>query len=259
MTAKGLYVYCVAKGDREESLDLRGIEGTALWALTDQGLVAIVQECEPRPFASADQKVFANWLLIHQNIVDLAWERYETIIPFGFDTVILPTNGNSARQNLNAWLEKESAEVKRKLEYLKNKAEYGVQVLWDPNVILSRIREQDAEIQQSEKETRSKPAGVAYLLQRKLEKLIRQRLETAADANFKTFYQRIRECVENIHIEKVRKEDPPKQMILNVSCLQNKEEITALGAVLEKIGQMPGFDVRFTGPWPPYSFVTAGG
>lgn len=257
MTAEGLYIYCIAKGDRDEPLDLCGLEGTPVWGLAHQGLVAIVQECAPKPFASEDQKVLGDWLLIHQNIVDRAWERYETIIPFCFDTVILPTNGNSARQNLNEWLEKESPELQRKLEYLKNKAEYGVQVLWDPTVILPRIREQDAEIQHLEKEIRSKPAGVAYLLQKKLEELIRQRLETAADAYFKTFYQQIRECVESIHIEKVRKEDPPKQMILNVSCLQKREETAAIGAVLEKIGQIPSFDVRFTGPWPPYSFVSA--
>src|SRR3989337_3453962 len=171
MTARGLYIYCVEKGYREEPLDLCGIEGTPVWALTDQGLVAIVQECEPKPFASADQIVFANWLLIHQNIVDLAWERYETIIPFGFGTVILPTNGNSARQNLNEWLEKESAEITRKLEYLQNKAEYGVQVLWDPNVILPRIREQDAEIPQSEEVSISRPPAVSYLFPRTLEEL----------------------------------------------------------------------------------------
>ena len=26
-------------------------------------------------------------------------------------------------------------------------------------------------------------------------------------------------------------------------------------SVLEQIAQQNGFDVRFTGPWPPYSFV----
>jgi len=187
--------------------------------------------------------------------VDRAWERYETIIPFGFDTIIVSTNGKSARQNLNEWLEKESPELQRKLEYLKNKAEYGVQVLWDPTVILPRIREQDAEIQDLEKEIRSKPAGVAYLLQKKLEELIRQRLETAADAYFKTFYQQIRECVENIRVEKVRKEELPKQMILNVSCLQNREEIAALGTVLEKLAGCPALMSASPAPGHRYSFV----
>jgi hypothetical protein len=179
MTSTGLYIYCIAKGHQEEPLDLRGMDGEPIWALAYEGWLAIVQECEPKPFASEDQKVLADWVLIHQNIVDLAWARYETIIPFAFDTIIVPKDGKSSRQNLVEWLEKESPELNRKLEELKNKLEYGVQVLWDPNVILPAIREQDAEIQQLEKEIRTQPEGIAYLLQKKLEELIRKRLAKA--------------------------------------------------------------------------------
>jgi hypothetical protein len=255
MDEKGLYLYAVAQGDREEPLEVKGIEGVPIHALEHQGLLAIAQDCEPKPFASEDKEVLANWLLIHQNVVDLAWERYETIIPFGFDRIIVSTHGKSARQNLNEWLEKGSADLKQKLARLQNKAEYGIQVSWDPTVILPRIRVKDTEIQDLEREIRSKPQGVAYLLQKKLEEVIRQRLEKAADLYFKTFYQEIRARVENVHVEKVRKEDPPKQMILNVSCLQNKGETESLGQELDRMGQIPGFYVRFTGPWPPYSFV----
>ena len=256
MTDKGLYIYAVAQGEKEEPLDLKGIQGVPIWALAHQGLVAITQECEPKPFNSEDQKTLADWLLIHQSVVDQAWERYENIIPFGFDTIIVPTNGKSAHQNLEEWLKKESPELKRKLERLRNKAEYGVQIIWDPTVILPKIKGQDKELQDLEKEIQSKPQGVAYLLQKKLEELMKQRLEVSANAYFKVFYQKIHECVEDTHIEKVRKEDPPKQMILNVSCLQDKGKTANLGAVLEKIGRIEGFDVCFTGPWPPYTFVS---
>ncbi|MDI6807482.1 MAG: GvpL/GvpF family gas vesicle protein [Candidatus Eisenbacteria bacterium] len=256
MTADGIYVYCVTKGDREESLDVRGIEGARVRVMTHQGLAAIGQDCEPKLFASQGQSVLTDWLLIHQSIVDLSWERYETIVPFAFGMIVVPTNGKPARQNLDEWLEKQSAELNRKLENLKNKAEYGVQVLWDLATIVSRIREQDNEILNLEKEICSKPTGVAYLLQQKLEELIRQRLETAANTHFKAFYQQIRESVEDIRVERIRKEELPRQMILNVSCLQNRDETATLGAVLERIGQIPGFDVQFTGPWPPYSFVS---
>ncbi len=256
MTDKGLYIYAVARGGKEEPLELKGIQGTSISALSHQGLVVLVQECEPKPFQSEDQKTLADWLLTHQGVVDQVWERYETIIPFGFDTIIVPTVGKTARQNLNEWLEKEETELKRKLERLKDKAEYGVQILWDPNQILPKLKERDKEIQDLEKEIRTKPQGVAYMLQKKLEEQIGRRLEMAADAYFKDFYKRIRKCVEDVHIEKVRKEEPPKQMIMNISCLQKKGGGPTLGEVLEKIGQMPGFDVRFTGPWPPYSFVS---
>jgi hypothetical protein len=46
-----------------------------------------------------------------------------------------------------------------------------------------------------------------------------------------------------------------KQMLLNLSCLLFKEKSKILGEELEKINHLKGFFVRFTGPWPPYSFV----
>lgn len=255
MLGKGLYLYCLAKGDKEENLEVKGIGGLPIHTIAHQRLIAVVQECEPKPFASEDQKVVADWLLIHQNIVDLAWERFETIVPFGFDRIIVPTDGKSARQNLTEWLEKETEWLHQKLERLKNKAEYGVQITWDPTHFLPRVREQYPEVRKLEEEIRSKPEGVAYLLQKKLGDLVKQCLEKMADAYFKVFYKKIRNCVEDTHVEKVRKEEPPKQMIMNISCLQDRNQTSDLGAVLEKIGQMNGFDVHFTGPWPPYSFT----
>ncbi|MBI1871249.1 MAG: GvpL/GvpF family gas vesicle protein [Chlamydiae bacterium] len=255
MTDKGLYIYCLAQGNQEEPLELRGLGGQPVEAFSHRGLIAVVEECEPKSLKSEDQKVLADWLLIHQNVVDIAWERYETVLPFGFGMMIKSMDGKTASENLKAWIERESEELRGKLKRLKNKAEYGVQVIWDPAGILPKIKRSDKEIQDLEKEIQSKPKGVAYLLERKLAEIIKKRLEEAANVYFKDFYQRIRNCVGEIHVEKVRRENPPKQMIMNLSCLQEKDEGVLLGKELEKIGKIQGFDVRFTGPWPPYSFV----
>ena len=44
-------------------------------------------------------------------------------------------------------------------------------------------------------------------------------------------------------------------MIMNLSCLVAREKYLELGEELGSINGMAGFSVRFTGPWPPYSFV----
>lgn len=48
-------------------------------------------------------------------------------------------------------------------------------------------------------------------------------------------------------------------MLLNLSCLVSKGKVDSLGEELEKINNMEGFSVRFTGPWSPYSFVAKPG
>jgi hypothetical protein len=47
---------------------------------------------------------------------------------------------------------------------------------------------------------------------------------------------------------------PDRQMIVNLSVLTPRERVAELGAVLAGF-QAEGVEVRFTGPWPPYSFV----
>jgi len=42
---------------------------------------------------------------------------------------------------------------------------------------------------------------------------------------------------------------------MNLSCLITINGSRSLGDELEKINVLEGFSVRFTGPWPPYSFV----
>jgi len=56
-------------------------------------------------------------------------------------------------------------------------------------------------------------------------------------------------------VEKTKKTEKDKVMLINLSCLVAKEKVDSLGEELEKINNMEGFTVRFTGPWPPYSFV----
>ena len=48
-------------------------------------------------------------------------------------------------------------------------------------------------------------------------------------------------------------------MILNLSLLLRRDAIPRLGDYLETVSQEQAVEVRFTGPWPPYSFTGAFG
>ena len=56
-------------------------------------------------------------------------------------------------------------------------------------------------------------------------------------------------------LEKTKKLNRDRVMLLNFSCLVVSEKVDSLGKELEKINNMDGFSVHFSGPWPPYSFV----
>ena len=94
------------------------------------------------------------------------------------------------------------------------------------------------------------------MYRQKLESLLRKEIEIRAERYFREFYEKIAPHADDIRVEKTRKtDDENKQMLLNLSCLLPKEGSRELGEELEKIDALEGFLVRYTGPWPPYSFV----
>ena len=106
-----------------------------------------------------------------------------------------------------------------------------------------------------EEEIKSKPKGLAYMYKQRLEKLLKEEVEKEAERRFKDFYHRIKECVIELKVERTKKQED-RQMLMNLSCLVLRGRTKQLATELGKIDSMDGFSIRFTGPWPPYSFVT---
>ena len=92
----------------------------------------------------------------------------------------------------------------------------------------------------------------------RLENAIKKEMEALADQYFKDFYDRIKKHADDVRLEKTKKVDEDKQMLMNLSCLLYEDKYEELGKELEGILEREGISVRFTGPWPPYSFVAPG-
>jgi hypothetical protein len=171
-----------------------------------------------------------------------------------FDMIVRGESGGGAAGALRSWLDEKRDRFARLLDRLAGKAEYGVQVLWDREQVAAGLIQSAPELRAIRDEAVGKPRGLAHLLGQKLAKAVRSAMESHADQAAQDFYARIRECVEDVRIDKPRKADGGQQMILNLSCLA-RDEAGELGRVLDAIQQIPAVSVRFTGPWPPYSFV----
>ncbi|MDI6869281.1 MAG: GvpL/GvpF family gas vesicle protein [Coprothermobacterota bacterium] len=251
----GNYLYCVAASGEKTSLGKIGIESKEVYTIPYRDICAVVHDCPAQPYQSDDQEVVKAWVMAHQKVIDAAWERWGTVLPLSFDTIIKGETEVSAQRNVQNWLKQEYEKLKSKIENLRGKAEYGVQVFWNPKVIAEILIRTSPEIRKLDEEIKTKPRGLAYMYRQRLENLIKREMEAKADECFKDFYSRIRKYVDDIHVEKTKKAEQGLQMIMNLSCLVCKEKYTELGEELDKINQLEGFSVRFTGPWPPYSFI----
>lgn len=249
----GRYLYCVADRGERTSLGNIGIEGKEIYTVPYKDLSAVVHQCPDEPYRSEDGEKVKKWVTIHQEVMDIAWKRFGTILPSSFDTII--RGETDPEENITNWLKEDYDNLKRKMEKVRGKAEYGVQIFWDPRLIAKIITEKSPEIKKLDKEMESKSKGVAYIYRQKLENTLKKEIESKADEYFIDFYNRIKNHVEDLKVEKTKKSDQEKQMIINLSCLSDRHNYKKLGEELERIHEMEGISVRFTGPWPPYNFV----
>lgn len=254
--SQGRYLYCVAEGNEEKRLGRIGIDHNEVYAIPYKDLCAVVHNSPAEPYKHEDKEVVENWVKTHQNVLGVATEKFNAILPVGFDTIIKDDKATDPKKTVRKWLEQDYENLKQKIEIIRGKAEYGVQIFWDPKIIGHKIIENSEEIKKLDQEIKSKPKGRAYMYRQKLEKALKKEMEKEADRYFKNFYEKIKRCVSDLKVEKTKKGEEGKQMLLNLSCLVYKDRYKDLGEELEKIDKLEGFSVRFTGPWPPYSFVS---
>lgn len=254
---KGRYIYCVVEGEHQDSLGKVGVDGNEVFTISGGGFSALAHACPPFAYDSDNQETVENWVVTHDRVVEMASEKYGTVIPMGFDTIVKGEDAEDAAQKVRDWLLEEDEVLKGKLEKVRGKAEYGVQLFWNPGLVGRLIIEESQELLNLSRRIESGPKGSAYMYRQKLEKELKQKMEERATKHFGEFYDSVRGCVDDIRVERTMK-SKELQMLANFSCLATPVQSKQLGEELEKIKSMEGFTVRYTGPWPPYSFVTGG-
>ena len=247
------YVYALIPRTDREDFGPIGIEGNTVYTISYKEISAVVHNCPPEPYQGDEVKV-KEMVGIHGDVVDAAWEEAGSILPMSFDVIVRPDGERTADDNVRKWLEDEYEALGAKLDELEDKVELGVQIFWEPKVITQRIAEENEEIRGLTAEVATKPRGMAYFYQHKIADAVKKEMETKADRDYRDYYRRLRAYAQDAEVNKIKK-DKNRQMILNLSLLVKRDKVTALGEELAEIRAEEGVDVRFTGPWPPYTFA----
>ncbi|MFB3764037.1 MAG: GvpL/GvpF family gas vesicle protein [Methanotrichaceae archaeon] len=250
---QGLYLYGLADTSVSARLGKIGIDGCEVYTIPHEGISAIVHNSPLEPYKSDDNETVKIWVKAHQLVMDTAAERFGNIMPFSFDTIIVPKDNATSKEVLQRWLSDEHDEIMRKMDKIKGKKEYGIQIFYIPSVFGKRIEQKSEEVGWIKEEMASKPPGLAYMYKQKLENVVKTELNASMDTYFKDFYEKIRTIVDDIKVEKVKKADDNMVMMMNLSVLAGDQK--ALGLALDEIESEEGISVHFTGPWQPYSFV----
>ncbi|MBM4371136.1 MAG: GvpL/GvpF family gas vesicle protein [Deltaproteobacteria bacterium] len=251
---EGLYVYCIGPLVEGGSLGAIGIEGREVLAIECNRFTAAVHSCDAHPYESRDAEVVASWVMAHHRVVNAAWSRYGTVLPLTFNTIIKAQPGGDARANLAEWLESERETLNAKLEALAGRAEYALQLFWEPRLVMKQMARSDPELMRLQEESRAKPRGAAYMHRQRLESLLKRKTEAAVEAECRALHGRLSRWVDDVRIERPRGESGQSQMLMNLSCLVPASQVHDLEAELSSVCEREGFSARLVGPLPPYSF-----
>ncbi|MFH1447408.1 MAG: gas vesicle protein GvpL [Candidatus Micrarchaeota archaeon] len=252
-THEGRYVYCIVNSGKETDFGHMGIENSFVYTLPIKDIGAIVHRGEAKLYKTEDKEKAAEWLLTHQYVIDLATKEFGTVIPLAFSNIFAGDD-----EAVKKWLNEHYSQLKTLLEWLEGKEQYEVQIFLE-NEFVRKTIEENEEIQNLRKEMENKTKGAAYLLKKQQEKKQQEKRLALIEHHTENLYNQIKEFVDDVKNEPTNKKVPEKWerklMILNLSCLVRKDRVQKLTTLLEEVNRREGFAVRFTGPWPPYSFV----
>jgi hypothetical protein len=248
------YVYCIMPDIGKQEWGNIGLDGARVYTVGAGDICALIHDCPPEPYQGDDETV-KNWVWTHGEVIDAAWAAAGSVLPMTFDCIVRPAAGHDTAATVAAWLRAEHAGFRSQLAEFGGKVELGVQVLWCVDAVTHAIAAQDPEIARLQAEMGGKPKGMAYFYQQKIEKAVKHALEEKADADYRRWFGAVTAAAEDVSVNKVKRPAGGKQMLLNLSLLMRVERQGTLGQLLDTIAAEEGVEVRFTGPWPPYSFV----
>ncbi len=259
---EGRYLYCLVSApseDRELVTDFTttGIEDEPVSVLTAGDIGAVVHRCDSL-YDSDDPQTIQRWLLSHQRVVTDAGEVFGTPIPFQFDTIL--TGGEEA---VREWLASEADRLETALSALGGHWEYRIEVSHheDAHTELTAADEALSELQHK---IESADSGTAYLLERQYDKQLTERLRKHRQQQASELADRISPHVSALEslgkrrstgIDVDTEQSSETESIARFAVLATDEGATELGDELDEIADEPGVEVRFTGPWAPYTFA----
>lgn len=250
------YLYCVVPGAQGASLGPIGVGGRDVCLVSGETLSAVVHACDPAsPLGAATP---LEGVLAHQRVIEVATERFGNALPLPFGQMVGSGEGAGelAEDAIRRWLREDGPSLVARLERVRGRQEYGVQVLWDPAAVAGGLHQEEPGLAGLPQAVGGTGPGRAYLARELRQADVERRALELAGRYVQACHEAVSRRVETVRVEKIREAEGGLRMLLHLSCLLTKDEAPGLAEALAAIPAREGLSVRLTGPWPPYSFVS---
>jgi hypothetical protein len=242
----GVYVYCIIESGDQKTFGKIGIggRGDEVFTIHYRDLAAVVSRAPLIVYDPTRENA-----LTHEHVQEVVMNEHGfTPVPMSFGTLFKTDNDTVE------FLKDTYDALRDVLQKMKDKLEFGLKVNWDREEVLREIEEDNEEIRRLKAEIQTNTQSSTYFARMQLGRLVEQALADRSDSFVREIYDHLRDAAIASRSNKVIGD----KMIMNAAFLVARDQAEHFDAKVHDIGKKfeGKLSFRYTGPWPPYNFVT---
>jgi hypothetical protein len=242
--ADGIYVYSIIECTAPRTFGKLGIGGRSddVYTVHYKDLAAAVSRSPLVVYDPTRENVLA-----HEHVSEVIIEDGYTPVPMSFGTLF------KTEKDIVEFLEDTYDELRDVLVKMKDKLEFGLRVNWAREEVLADIERDDEGIRRLKEEI-AKSQQSTYFARMQLGRMVEQALADRSDAYVRSIYEYLRDGA----IASRSNKPIGDRMIMNAAFLVERDRAELFDRRVQEIAQRyeGKLSFRYTGPWPPYNFVT---
>jgi hypothetical protein len=237
MSQSRIYIYGIINSS--EASDI-GLEGHHIFTIGYRDIAAIASDFEKAGNINEHMTEYAKF---HEKVVELMMLRFN-ILPMRLLTVF------SRKEDVIAMLQKHYDIFKKNFERLDKKVEFGLKVIWHPEI----IKESIVRACERHEEDANPAISPARMFMEKKFEIYKQ--DKALQKYAEEYIGKIDAFLAGFAIEKKLKKLQTEKLLLNASYLIMKDHQDEFKRAFNTLKSTYGeFEYQFSGPWAPYNFI----
>jgi hypothetical protein len=239
--SRSKYVYCIIRSAvprRFGAIGL-GVEPTDVHTVSFREVAAVVSDTPEEVLDATRENVLA-----HERVNETVMKSF-TVIPMSFGTVFKTSD------DIVELLRGAYDAFQDVLEKMQDKLEFGLKVLWDRDVMIREIENDDDDVRRLKNEI-SVVRGSTYFARMQYGRQIDAALQARSEQYVADIFAQLRD----VSVAARANKPIGDKMIMNGAFLVSRDKETAFDAKVKEVGALyDKLNFRYTGPWPPYNFV----
>jgi len=237
----GKYVYCIIHTEDSLRFGPIGIGGEPadVHTVNFKDIAAVVSDTPLEVYDPTRENVLA-----HERVNEVVMRDY-TVIPMSFSTVF------KTSEDIVELLRTAYDAFRDVLVKMQDKLEFGVKVLWEPEVVIREIEKDDENLRLLRQEISSQK-GSTYFARMQYGRLVDSLLAERSEQLVADIFS----ALSSVSVASRTNKPIGDKMVLNAAFLVSRDRESDFDTkVKEMDAKYENLKFKFTGPWPPYNFV----